>query len=59
MTPATRLSGHIVQGARRCDGGSPSLSIELGDKNWWLKVRVPAHLDRYLRKLVDRDWRIV
>ena len=21
---------------------------ELGDGNWWLKVRVPAELDRYL-----------
>jgi riboflavin synthase len=47
VTPATRLSGHIVQG--HVDATGELLSIEpLGEGNWWLKVRVPAALDRYL-----------
>jgi riboflavin synthase len=47
VTPATRLSGHIVQG--HVDATGELLSIEpLGDENYWLKVRVPADLDRYL-----------
>ena len=25
-----------------------SLSIRLGDENWWLRIRVPADLERYL-----------
>jgi riboflavin synthase len=42
-----RLSGHIVQG--HVDGTAEFLSLEaLGDGNWWLKVKVPAELDRYL-----------
>jgi riboflavin synthase len=47
VTPATRLSGHIVQGHVDATGELISLE-ELGDANWWLKVRVPAALDRYL-----------
>lgn len=44
---ADRLSGHIVQG--HVDGTGEFLSLEqLGDENWWLKIRVPAELDRYL-----------
>ncbi len=47
VTPATRLSGHIVQG--HVDGTGELIALdELGDGNWWLKVRVPAQLDRYL-----------
>jgi riboflavin synthase len=47
VTPATRLSGHIVQG--HVDATAELIALdELGDKNWWLKVRVPAQLDRYL-----------
>jgi riboflavin synthase len=47
VTPATRLSGHIVQG--HVDATADLIALdELRDKNWWLKVRVPAHLDRYL-----------
>ena len=31
------------------DATGEFLSLEaLGDENWWLKVRVPAELDRYL-----------
>jgi riboflavin synthase len=47
VTVATRLSGHIVQG--HVDGTGELISLEaLRDGNWWLKVRVPAELDRYL-----------
>jgi riboflavin synthase len=47
VTPATRLSGHIVQG--HVDGTAEVISLEeIGDKNWWVRVRVPAALDRYL-----------
>jgi riboflavin synthase len=42
-----RLSGHIVQG--HVDGAAEFLSLEpLADGNWWLKVRIPADLDRYV-----------
>jgi riboflavin synthase len=47
VTPATRLSGHIVQG--HVDATAEMVALDpLGDGNWWLKVRVPASLDRYL-----------
>lgn len=47
LLPTDRLSGHIVQG--HVDGTGEFLSLEaVGDDNWWLKVRVPAELDRYL-----------
>lgn len=42
-----RLSGHVVQG--HVDGTGEFLSMEqLGDDNWWLRIRVPAELDRYV-----------
>jgi riboflavin synthase len=42
-----RLSGHIVQG--HVDGTGELISFEsIGEENWWLKVRVPPELDRYL-----------
>jgi riboflavin synthase len=42
-----RLSGHIVQG--HVDGTGEFLSLDpLPDGNWWLKVRVPKELDRYM-----------
>ncbi|HEY1760113.1 MAG TPA: riboflavin synthase [Bryobacteraceae bacterium] len=47
VTPATRLSGHIVQGHVDATGIVEALE-DLGSGNWWLKVRVPAALDRYL-----------
>lgn len=47
VTPATRLSGHIVQGHVDATGELVSLD-PLGDDNYWLKVRIPPHLDRYL-----------
>jgi len=42
-----RLSGHIVQG--HVDGTAEFLTLDpLPDGNWWLKVRVLPHLERYL-----------
>jgi len=42
-----RLSGHIVQG--HVDGSAEFLALEpLGDGNWWLKVHLPAGLERYV-----------
>jgi riboflavin synthase len=47
LSPTGRLSGHIVQG--HVDGTGEFLALEhLGDGNWWLKIRVPDDLDRYL-----------
>jgi len=47
VTPATRLSGHIVQG--HVDATAELIALDaLRDGNWWLKVRVPAALDRYM-----------
>jgi riboflavin synthase len=47
MSPAGRLSGHIVQG--HVDGTGEFLALDpLGDDNWWLRVRVPGELDPYL-----------
>jgi riboflavin synthase len=47
MQPSGRLSGHIVQG--HVDGTGELVGLEtLGDGNWWLKVRVPQELDRYV-----------
>lgn len=47
VTPATRLSGHIVQG--HVDGTGELLALDpLGDDNWWLRIRVPAGLGHYL-----------
>jgi len=47
VTPATRLSGHIVQGHVDATGELVSLA-PLGDGNYWLTARVPAALDRYI-----------
>ena len=42
-----RLSGHIVQG--HVDGTAEFLALDpVADGNWWLKVRIPAVLDRYV-----------
>ena len=47
LSPNGRLSGHIVQG--HVDGAGEFLSLEaLGEDNWWLRIRVPAGLDRFL-----------
>jgi len=47
LTPATRLSGHIVQGHVDATGVVEFLK-DLGAGNSWLTVRVPQALDRYL-----------
>jgi riboflavin synthase len=42
-----RLSGHIVQG--HVDATAEFLALAaLADGNWWLTVRIPLELDRYL-----------
>ena len=42
-----RLSGHIVQG--HVDATAEFVSLDsLPDGNWWLKIRVPQLLDRYM-----------
>jgi len=47
VTPTTRLSGHIVQG--HVDATAEIIALDpLGEGNWWLKVRMPSALDRYL-----------
>jgi len=47
VTPATRLSGHIVQG--HVDGTGELLALDsLDNEHWWLRVRVPRQLERYL-----------
>ena len=47
LSPQSRLSGHIVQG--HVDGTGVLESLEtVGSGNWWLRVRVPDELDRYL-----------
>src|SRR5258708_27070444 len=47
LLPSSRLSGHIVQG--HVDGTGEFLALDaLGEDNWWLRIRVPAELDRYL-----------
>jgi riboflavin synthase len=47
LSLSDRLSGHIVQGHVDGVGGLRSLEA-LGDENWWLEVRIPPELDRYL-----------
>ena len=47
MALTDRLSGHIVQG--HVDGAGELISLEqIGGDNWWLRIRVPAELDRYI-----------
>ncbi len=46
LLPTSRLSGHIVQG--HVDGAGEILALDpLGDQNWWLRIRLPDHLERY------------
>lgn len=47
LSMTDRLGGHIVQG--HVDGVGELLSLEeLGDENWWMQVRIPVELERYL-----------
>ncbi len=42
-----RLNGHVVQG--HVDGTGEFLSFEqLEDDNWWLRIRIPDELDKYV-----------
>ncbi|MCC7499012.1 MAG: riboflavin synthase [Bryobacterales bacterium] len=47
LSPSGRLGGHIVQG--HVDATGEVISLELvGEGNWWLRVRYPDSIDRYL-----------
>ena len=47
LSPSGRLDGHIVQG--HVDSTGELLSLKsVGEGNWWLEVRVPREVDRYL-----------
>ncbi len=47
LSPSGRLGGHLVQG--HIDGTGEFLGLEaLGSGNWWLTVRVPRELERYV-----------
>ena len=47
LAPSGRLDGHIVQG--HVDATGELLSLKsVGEGNWWLEVRVPREVDRYL-----------
>ena len=42
-----RFGGHIVQG--HVDGTGEVLALDhLGDGNWWMRLRLPGGLERYL-----------
>ncbi len=43
----SRLDGHFVLG--HVDGTAEIVSLEaLGDDNWWLRIRIPRELSRYI-----------
>jgi riboflavin synthase len=47
LPPSGRLDGHIVQG--HVDGTGELLSLKsIGEGNWWMVVRAPRELERYL-----------
>lgn len=47
LSPTGRLGGHLVQG--HIDGAGELLALDpLGNDNWWLTVRIPSELDRYV-----------
>lgn len=47
LSPGGRLGGHIMQG--HVDATAEFLSLDaLGGDNWWLNIRVPAEVERYL-----------
>jgi riboflavin synthase len=47
LLPTSRLGGHIVQGHVDATGELVSLAL-LGDDNWWLQLRIPAEIERYV-----------
>lgn len=47
LRASSRLDGHFVLG--HVDGTAEIVSLEaLGDDNWWLRIRVPGDLARYI-----------
>jgi riboflavin synthase len=47
LRASARLDGHFVLG--HVDGTAELISLEaLGDDNWWLRIRVPQELKRYI-----------
>ena len=47
LLATSRLHGHVVQG--HVDGTGEFVSLEvLGDNNYWLSIRIPGELDRYI-----------
>jgi riboflavin synthase len=47
LSPSGRFGGHIMQG--HVDGTGELLSLDqLGGGGWWLRVRVPAEVERYV-----------
>ena len=47
LLPSSRLSGHFVQG--HVDGTGEFVSLDdVGDDNWWLKIRAPKDLLKFL-----------
>jgi riboflavin synthase len=47
LSPTGRFGGHMMQG--HVDGVGQLESLELlGDENWWLRVRVPPEVERYV-----------
>ncbi|MCX6631933.1 MAG: riboflavin synthase, partial [Candidatus Solibacter sp.] len=47
LSPSGRFGGHIMQG--HVDGIGELLSLDqLGGGDWWLRVRVPAEVERYV-----------
>jgi riboflavin synthase len=43
----SRLDGHFVLG--HVDATAEIVSLDaLGDQNWWLKIKIPSHLSRYI-----------
>jgi riboflavin synthase len=47
LSPSGRLGGHLVLG--HVDATGEFLSLDsLGDGNWWLSVRIPEDIDRYV-----------
>jgi riboflavin synthase len=47
LSPTGRFGGHIMQGHVDGVGQLESLDL-LGDENWWLRVRVPPEVERYV-----------
>ncbi len=47
LLPTSRLGGHIVQGHVDATGELLALDL-LGDQNWWLQIRVPPGIERYI-----------